>query len=260
MVPQAASLTPAAGALLRKPDLPRKPPKPDQRTGSQVAKAARQQNYDMLLCEYELAKREYDDVLYPEYRAAKKKAVRPGDDGARAVQRRKANTKAAANHKRREQQRRARDEQLRVMELCRQAIGCSFTLDGSDYLRLWNMCDKPMLRAVLEWETDHWPDGSQAWWLAFCQTAKAAQSKQQTLRHTLGYGLSAGSICIELVHGPPRCCAKRRVNCVRLRAALSMIHKHDCMKLVETRMQYCVACSTQAHSGEKAAVEAPALC
>ena len=68
MEPQASAPTaaPAASPLsVPKPDHPRKPAKPDLRTGSDEAKAARQQEYDAAMAKYSLAKAEYDDVLYP---------------------------------------------------------------------------------------------------------------------------------------------------------------------------------------------------
>ena len=161
----APTAAPAASPLsVPKPDHPRKPAKPDLRTGSDEAKAARQQEYDAAMAKYSLAKAEYDDVLYPAYRAAQKKAARPADDGAQAVQRRRNNPVAAANHKQREALRQAEieaiDEQVRFLAVCQDAIGCVLTFDGSDYVRLYNACDKPMLRAVLQWVTESPPDGS----------------------------------------------------------------------------------------------------
>ena len=191
---------------LTKPERPRAPTKPDLRTGSDAAKAARQNAYDAALVKHAQALAHYDNVLYPAYRAGKKKAARPSDDGAQAVKRRMQNPEAAANHRQREAERQAEieavDEQLRFIELCERAIRCTFTLDGSDNVRQYNNCDKPMLRAVLDWFRDHPPDGSQAWWLSFSKTAKAAQSKQQTLRWTaLMYGLSPAPVYVWLMRG-----------------------------------------------------------
>ena len=101
MEPQASSPTaaPAASPLsVPNPERPRKPAQPDLRTGTDEAKAARQQAYAAAMAKYSLAKAEYDDLLYPAYRAAQKKAARPADDGAQAVQRRRDNPAAAANH------------------------------------------------------------------------------------------------------------------------------------------------------------------
>lgn len=57
---------------LQKPTLPKKPTKPDQRKGTDVAKAARMDAYRTALQQYEQQKQHYDEVLFPAYRAAQK--------------------------------------------------------------------------------------------------------------------------------------------------------------------------------------------
>ena len=98
---------------------------------------------------------------------------------------------------------------MRFIKVCQDAIevtpsGASLRFDGSDYVQQYNACDKPMLRAVLQWATERPPDGSEAWWLTFCRVAKAAQSKQQTLRHTLMYGLQSCPMLLWLMRSLDR--------------------------------------------------------
>ena len=179
---------------LQKPDLPRKPPFPVipagiDCTGPYDEFSQIMRRYQAALRKYDLAKAEYDNVLYPAYRAAKKKAARPADDGARAVKRRQQNPQAAANHRRREEQRRTCKHQDYLMVLCERAIRTPEDAEGAGYQQMVRHRDMRMLNAVLAWEKSNPPDGTQAWWLAFCRIAKAAQSKRQSLWTTLEHGL-----------------------------------------------------------------------
>eukprot|EP00966_Prymnesium_polylepis_P254890 5889129-Prymnesium_polylepis.1 len=86
----------------RKPELPLKPKATDNgrsTIGPGIA-FPDQQAFDAAMAQYIADKLHYDTVLYPQYRAEKKRLARPQDDGARAVQRRRDNPDAAGNHRR----------------------------------------------------------------------------------------------------------------------------------------------------------------
>ena len=102
-----AALVMAQGeAALVKPTRPTKPPAPDLRKVSDATtKAKREVEYVVKLLVHTLELREYNEVLYPAYRQAQKRAARPDDDGARAVQRRQLNPQSVAKHAERESNR-----------------------------------------------------------------------------------------------------------------------------------------------------------
>ena len=79
----------AAAAALSKPERPRAPRPPDLRKVTDPAKReAKLAAHELAIADHKRKLQEYEDVLYPAYRAASKKAARPVDDGAKAVQRR----------------------------------------------------------------------------------------------------------------------------------------------------------------------------
>ena len=89
----------AAAAALSKPERPRAPRPPDLRKVTDPAKReAKLAAHELAIADHKRKLQEYEDVLYPAYRAASKKAARPVDDGAKAVQRRQESASAAAAH------------------------------------------------------------------------------------------------------------------------------------------------------------------
>ena len=61
----------AQSTALAKPPLPQKPPKPDLRHVTEPSERERRlATYAVLLDAWKAAKRHYDDVLYPAFRAA----------------------------------------------------------------------------------------------------------------------------------------------------------------------------------------------
>ena len=98
----------AAAAALLKPERPRAPRVPDLRKVTDPAKReAKLAAHELAVADHKRKLQEYEDVLYPAYRAASKKAARPVDDGAKAVQRRQESASAAAAHAARERARQA---------------------------------------------------------------------------------------------------------------------------------------------------------
>ena len=77
-----AALVMAQGeAALVKPTRPTKPPAPDLRKVSDATtKAKREVEYVVKLLVHTLELREYNEVLYPAYRQAQKRAARPDDE------------------------------------------------------------------------------------------------------------------------------------------------------------------------------------
>eukprot|EP00326_Haptolina_ericina_P011141 CAMPEP_0181226796 /NCGR_PEP_ID=MMETSP1096-20121128/32445_1 /TAXON_ID=156174 ORGANISM="Chrysochromulina ericina, Strain CCMP281" /NCGR_SAMPLE_ID=MMETSP1096 /ASSEMBLY_ACC=CAM_ASM_000453 /LENGTH=394 /DNA_ID=CAMNT_0023320157 /DNA_START=280 /DNA_END=1461 /DNA_ORIENTATION=+ len=149
---------------LRKPERP-KMPRATLHGRSNIGAGrefADQAAFDAAYRKYSADLRHYDDVLYPEYRSAKKRAARPADDGSRAIQRRRDNPTAAANHVDRE-----REARSYYLEREEQAT----------FLRLCSSCrDAAIVDAVQQWADANRPDGTDEWWLQVQRVAHAAQS------------------------------------------------------------------------------------
>ena len=191
----------SAPSSLKKPELP-KEPRATAHGRSNIGRGkefADQAAFDAARRKHAADRQHYDQVLYPAYRAAKKRAVRPAHDGAQATQRRKDNPVAAANHLAR--QREASDllRQARRLEAESGKQGEFMVRVCMDSRGKYPDDDVAMCKAVQHWaggcgntsclqckaqqltaldaDADvHPPDGTDEWWLEVQRVAHAAQT------------------------------------------------------------------------------------
>ena len=154
----------AAAAALEKPERPRAPRPPDLRKVTDPAKReAKLAAHELAVADHKRKLQEYDDVLYPAYRAASKKASRPTDDGAKAVQRRKQNPVAVSNHAAREAARSANVryewEQILREYAAQCAEDAGHLRDLQLYLQVdehWHICQRRVRRGCAEYKVEWW--------------------------------------------------------------------------------------------------------
>ena len=155
--------------LLRKPELP-KMPRATEHGRSRIGPGkafADQMAFDAAMARYKADKEHYDDVLYPAYRAAKKRAARPANDGEQAVQRRRSNPVLVSNHRQREQDARG----------CVSRLDAQETFKGQLLYPSFLSHDTPMVEAVRQWVAANEPDGlGDEWWHSLLKVAHAAQT------------------------------------------------------------------------------------
>ena len=182
--------------VLTKPERPHVPKAPDLRDVKDAAKRkAKQDAYDAAHEEY-LCKMKVYEPKYAAYRAAKKKAARPSDDGARAVKRRQQNLSAASNHRVREGNAYRAELQLKVVSDLKHSLQRGAPardphgFEGADdiaFIRAW---DRHALQALIAWADAVPPDGSQDWWAHLWGVARVVPKGSGVLR---AVGFSAGS-------------------------------------------------------------------
>ena len=197
----AAAAAGSSSSVLNKPDRPDPPKQPDLRYVKDPIK--RKAMWDAYLAECEAHKpvQEAYEAEYAVYRAAKKKTARPSDDGARAVQRRRANPAAADNHRRREGDARRGELQQSVVYDLEHSLSCGQSArpsdpimtyhdwpgtDGLAHRRAW---DRATLQGLVAWARAVPPDGSNEWWAHPWGVARIIDTKG-TLG-TIGFGFGS---------------------------------------------------------------------